>query len=1045
MEPHIHHRQNDEPLGDELVSAYLDGELTAAEQAQIEERMAVNPEFRQLVEELRGLRTSFDVLPQHRLPADFAERVLRRAEQEVLMGVTDSQPSNPAPISPLVKLAKLDDAPSPEFDGEPAPITLPARPPVEDRPYRRAGFRPFVWTMIAAAAAILILVTNRQPEVRDVPIAKSPEAEREARATAGAGGQADPPAQPLVKESKTVPDEPANGASAERTVGDSRRSGRDLTQAGTTKKSLEEGPALQPAIPGADAGEGLSGGRGDRFAGESNKQGSKNELTPPLRMQAGDTPSGAVREADEVIDRLAPAGPDNSRSRSSAARGESLKRDLSGRAAEARGSAPADESRKDLRDAANDTRPLDVKSSIVSGDSVDKREKADEAGARSSRAPAPAGNNDSPQPTAAEAGFEIQERVGRALKREDGQTENVEKLQEAPQNTNQPGQLGDTAAIGEVLVVQVMLTPDAARQGAFATVLAQNSIRLEDEQFRKASEQETVLGAPAAGPTSTDHGKLNRFGQETKEASSASDGNQPKFHIESPGRSDRANVGGKQNGALQTLPPRPSNAPDDQSDAAKSRGRNVRVQQSLGKGIQPAEPSLSRDKEQAEPENAVRKNDLDADKKKLEADDGTALFADGERVYSERNVAASTDLDVVVVTASDEQINGTLAALQAQQDLFPSVQVASGLGLPALTVQQSPVEGKVAAGVAGAGFGGLGGGALKESPIQSPSEFQRRLSSSGGAPAQAAPGAFGAKLNVEEKLETAKSGTAEFSDIKGNDDAQSPARTTNGALPNSAGGGEAGDAAKSAPSVRLQAQPSRDLNGREARGFADAPATDFGIARRMRLESVAEVLRAQRQKEAVGVQLDSTEVPATEPLKAELGVKAAETAAAKPADALDSQRSATQAAQQRQRFAERPQPLTKPRPANESNEPAAADLKDADLAPHDVESRIGREDRAAAPGAAPVSSVPLDRNLEQRRGGYRAPQGGGGARPAPPQAQRHVLFVFRIAEPAVAGQSGTTQAAGTVLRGAETAREAAGESQIERAPAAPALPAPSRK
>ncbi len=159
MDPHLHHRRNDEPLADELVSAYLDGELTADEQSQIEERMAGSPEFRQAVEELRGLRTGFDVLPEHRLPADFADRVLRRAEQEILIGTNDAA----APTA--------------------SPITLAARPASEDRlPHRRSGFRPFVWTMVAAAAALLILITNRQPNVREVPIAKSPEAERKARA-----------------------------------------------------------------------------------------------------------------------------------------------------------------------------------------------------------------------------------------------------------------------------------------------------------------------------------------------------------------------------------------------------------------------------------------------------------------------------------------------------------------------------------------------------------------------------------------------------------------------------------------------------------------------------------------------------------------------------------------------------------------------------------------------------------------------------------------------------------------------------------------------
>jgi hypothetical protein len=1043
MDPHIHHRHNDEPLADELVSAYLDGEVTAAEQAQVEERMAVNPEFRQLVEELRGLRTNFEVLPQHRLPADFAERVLRRAEQEMLLGATDSAASNPAPVSPLVKVGNVDDGPSPDFDGEPVPITLPARPPVEERAHRRAGFRPFGWTLIATAAALLILITNRQPDVRDVPIAKSPEAERNARETADARGRTDTTAQPAAKESETAPD--AAGTAAGRSISDSRESGRSLNDAEESKKTIDEAPALQPALPAPEAGKDLSSDRGDRLEGEPAQEDLKNGRTvPPVPMNARGVPSNTVRESDAVTDRLAPAAPEIVRSRSSAARGESRQRDISGRAAESRRPAPADEFRKDLRDAADDKQPLDVKASNAFSDSAEKREKADEVGARSSRSSSPAGHLDAPQPTGAEAGVEIQEQVGNALKREPGRKDSVEQLQEETRYENQPGQLSAATAAGEVLVIQVMLTPEAARQGAFDAVLAQNSIRLADQPLRRADEQETVLGAPAAGPTTAyEREPLERFGQDSKEARSGRESDQPKFHAEPSGRSARANVGGKQDDVPQTAPQATRNAPSDPSRAATSRGRNVRAQQQIGKEIQPAEPSLPRYKDQAAPENAVREPDADNDKKN-KADEGTTLLADSERLYFERNAAASTDLDVVVVTASDEQINGTLAALQAQQDLFPSVHVASGLGLSALTVQQPPAEGKAAPGAAGAGLGGFGGGAFNESPIRSPNAFRRRLPTSGGTPAQVAPGA---EPSVGEKLEKAKTDAIELSEIQKKEDAQTTTSTTNGALPRSAGGGEASGGAKYAPSVRLRAQPPQDRNGREALDVADAAVTGYGVARRMRLESVAEILRAQRQKQAAEVQFGATEVPATKPPKAELSVEAAETAVAKPADASVSQQSGNQAAQQRQRSAaERPQPLTKSSPADEPNEPAAADLKDSDLAPRDRESRGGREDRAAVAGAAPDSTVRLEGNLTSRGGGYRAPQSDVSARPAvPPQPQRQVLFVFRVAEPAIAGQSGANSGAGTVLRGSETAHEAAGEAQIERAPTVPAPPAPSRK
>ncbi len=126
---------------DERISAYLDGELTADEQSQFEERLAESAELRQLVEELRGLRGSLDLLPRHRLEDDFAERVLRRAEREVLVSgqpQSDASPASPSAIDH--RSASL----TPEADHA-------ARP-------RRRSLRPLIYAAVAIAAAVLIVV-----------------------------------------------------------------------------------------------------------------------------------------------------------------------------------------------------------------------------------------------------------------------------------------------------------------------------------------------------------------------------------------------------------------------------------------------------------------------------------------------------------------------------------------------------------------------------------------------------------------------------------------------------------------------------------------------------------------------------------------------------------------------------------------------------------------------------------------------------------------------------------------------------------------------
>lgn len=71
---------------DELLSAYVDGELTAGERAQVEQLLAESVEARQIVAELRSLRSTFRQLPQHRLEADFPKKVLRQAERAMLLG-----------------------------------------------------------------------------------------------------------------------------------------------------------------------------------------------------------------------------------------------------------------------------------------------------------------------------------------------------------------------------------------------------------------------------------------------------------------------------------------------------------------------------------------------------------------------------------------------------------------------------------------------------------------------------------------------------------------------------------------------------------------------------------------------------------------------------------------------------------------------------------------------------------------------------------------------------------------------------------------------
>ena len=68
-------------LDDELLSAYLDGELSADERAAVEARLATDPAAQQLLHELRSVSQSVQALPTESLGRDLSEEIIRRARE----------------------------------------------------------------------------------------------------------------------------------------------------------------------------------------------------------------------------------------------------------------------------------------------------------------------------------------------------------------------------------------------------------------------------------------------------------------------------------------------------------------------------------------------------------------------------------------------------------------------------------------------------------------------------------------------------------------------------------------------------------------------------------------------------------------------------------------------------------------------------------------------------------------------------------------------------------------------------------------------------
>jgi anti-sigma factor RsiW len=152
--PAMSYEPNNHDDFSELLSAYLDGELTAEEQALVERRLGDSAEFRQLHDELRALRAGLQALPRQQLDADFAESVVRRAERSRL--------ATPA-LKPAMPYAD-------------EPVSRAEMPTARERIQR--GLRAFRWSIVAIAVALLIMIFNRDEQQEEANVALVQDAAR---------------------------------------------------------------------------------------------------------------------------------------------------------------------------------------------------------------------------------------------------------------------------------------------------------------------------------------------------------------------------------------------------------------------------------------------------------------------------------------------------------------------------------------------------------------------------------------------------------------------------------------------------------------------------------------------------------------------------------------------------------------------------------------------------------------------------------------------------------------------------------------------------
>ncbi len=160
---------------DELISAYLDGELTAEEQAQVELALGSDASLRQMHDDLRALRHSLQSMPRVKLGDDFTAQVLAQAKlAKQAAGPSDAALAPSTREQPSITSSDRQPATTPPISPPPAAAT----PIGSSEPL---AWKAMVWSIAGIAAALLCVLllpqefsqfAQRTSEA-EVPLAKS--------------------------------------------------------------------------------------------------------------------------------------------------------------------------------------------------------------------------------------------------------------------------------------------------------------------------------------------------------------------------------------------------------------------------------------------------------------------------------------------------------------------------------------------------------------------------------------------------------------------------------------------------------------------------------------------------------------------------------------------------------------------------------------------------------------------------------------------------------------------------------------------------------
>lgn len=227
-----------ENIKDELLSAYLDDELSPEERARVEERLATDPAARQLLEQLRALSQAVQGLPRESLGTGFRDSIVRRAEQ----------------ASRTTKIAATASAlPAP------APSSSATTQPRSAEPTWTFGRsrRGWVWAAMAVAAGLLIMVfqpgTEQNQGSREVALRRAEQTAGEKTEVAADSSLQRPTTEESAPASAPAPMVAAQPSSSAPSAYAARDSGHSVSVAATPVSPPDaDGKPMSPALASRD-------------------------------------------------------------------------------------------------------------------------------------------------------------------------------------------------------------------------------------------------------------------------------------------------------------------------------------------------------------------------------------------------------------------------------------------------------------------------------------------------------------------------------------------------------------------------------------------------------------------------------------------------------------------------------------------------------------------------------------------------------------------------------------------------------------------------